>query len=332
METVTELTSNSIKSILVEIFETDKIMKLQLLTKLAVNTLYSFEVEGKRYVMKILTRPVTVENEFYRLEKEAELMRQFSVVKKATGIPIKERSMVPVPEIFHIESDTNKLGCKFIIMSKVQGENLENIWIDLDSTKKEIFIEEFSKIVKNIHAVKFDMFGEIEEYRCPRRFYTYASFLKANLRRTTRLLGTRTIIPTNLIMKAQKFVEDNLDRVSYSSKPSLIHADLNPSNVVIKDKKSMKISAILDFEWSYAGDTLLELFDIQEMWLLDEQLEQIFFDNYGIEIPNKNDVRKRIYKIMAYLNTITYGWVYFHPTEENIERVIKCLKMNLGEE
>lgn len=100
-----------------KIFSTEKILELHKLPEKTVNELYSFKVEDKKYIIKILTRPPVSEMDNYRLEKEANLMKRIISINKTTSSSSKEIYNVPVPEIIHIENNAKDIGYKFIIMT-----------------------------------------------------------------------------------------------------------------------------------------------------------------------------------------------------------------------
>ncbi|NPE08812.1 MAG: aminoglycoside phosphotransferase family protein [Asgard group archaeon] len=306
------------------IFSTEKILELQKIPEKTVNELYSFKVENKKYIIKILTRPPISEMDNYRLEKEANLMKRFTSINKTTSGSSKGSQNVPVPEIIHIENNTKDIGYRFIVMNFVEGEALEEIWKKITIKEKTQIITEFAKTVRNLHNLKFDMFGDIEEYSCPRRFYSLTSMLKANSRRYAKMLGTSRLLPIKLVTQAQNFVEKNLDKTKFVTEPFLVHSDLHPKNVLVKKQDSWKIKAILDFEWSYAADPIFDLFDIEKDWMLDSDLIRVFLENYSLDKKLDLDnyrLEEKIFKTISLLATITVGWVFFHPTEENITRV-----------
>ena len=318
-----------------KIFSTEKILELHKLPEKTVNELYSFKVEDKKYIIKILTRPPVSEMDDYRLEKEANLMKRFASLSKTTSSSSKEIYNVPVPEIIHIENDAKDIGYKFIIITFIEGVPIEEIWEKITKEEKSHIIADFAKIVKNLHELKFNMFGDIEEYNCPRRFYSMVSLLKANTKRYTRMLGTSKLLPVKLVTKAQNFIENNLDKAKFVAEPHLVHSDLYQQNVLVIKQDTWKINAILDFEWSYAADPLIDLFDIEKDWMLESDLVKVFFDNYSLDKKiNLDDYRleEKILKMISFLATITVGWVFFHPTEANINRVENGIKKILENE
>ena len=306
------------------IFSTEKIFDLLKLPDKTVNELYSFKVKNKKFIIKILTRPPISEMDNFRLEKEANLMKRFTSRNKTISSSSKDSCFVPVPEIRYIENETKNIGYKFNIMSFVEGQSLNVAWEKMTTEVKSQIIAEFAKIVSNIHGLKFDMFGDIEEYSCPRRFYSLTNMLKTNSRRYTGMLGTSKLLPVKLVSQAQNFIESNLDKAKFVANPYLVHSDLHPKNVIVIKQDTWKINAILDFEWSYAADPLFDLFDIEKDWMLDSDLLKIFLNNYSLDKKLDLDdyrLEEKIFKMISLLATITVGWVFFHPTEENITRV-----------
>ena len=262
--------------------------------------------------------------DLHRLEKEANLMKRFTSINFTTKGSSEESLEVHVPEIIHIENNTTDIGYKFIIMTFIEGEPVEVIWEGITTSEKTQIITEFARITRNLHNLKFDMFGDIEEYSCPRRFYSLTSMLKANSRRYAGMLGTSKLLPIKLVTQAQNFVEGNLDKTKFVADPFLVHSDLHPKNVIVTKQDTWKINAILDFEWSYAADPIFDLFDIEKDWMLDSDLLKIFLNNYSLDKKLDLDdyrLEEKIFKMISLLATITVGWVFYHPTEENITRV-----------
>lgn len=262
--------------------------------------------------------------DLHRLEKEANLMKRFTSINFTTKGSSEESLEVHVPEIIHIENNTTDIGYKFIIMTFIEGEPVEVIWEGITTSEKTQIITEFARITRNLHNLKFDMFGDIEEYSCPRRFYSLTSMLKANSRRYAGMLGTSKLLPIKLVTQAQNFVESNLDKTKFVADPFLVHSDLHPKNVIVTKQDTWKINAILDFEWSYAADPIFDLFDIEKDWMLDSDLLKIFLNNYSLDKKLDLDdyrLEEKIFKMISLLATITVGWVFYHPTEENITRV-----------
>ncbi|MFW9922355.1 MAG: phosphotransferase family protein [Candidatus Thorarchaeota archaeon] len=323
-----------VNEVLLDIFPGKKITDIQLIPEISVNQLITFKIAGKKYLMKLLVRPPTAENEYYRLEKEAKLMKQFKHLHQTIGVAPKDAIAVPVPEIFFIESNEERLGYKFLIMEFIEGEILENIWSKISIEEKKALAIQFAHIIKGVHSIKYNMFGQIEDYDCPRQFFSFESLIKANVRRYARILGPKNILPISLITNAVKFVEDNLDKLTYKSEATLVHRDFSQSNFIVNkiDENKWSVKALLDFEWSYSGSPIIDLLDIPEL-LPEKEIQEIFYQTYFENKRSNLDeyiIEKKILTIHEALETIAIGWVNFHPSKENIQWIEKVLRETLN--
>jgi aminoglycoside phosphotransferase (APT) family kinase protein len=317
-------------------FAPEKIINLLELENHTVNTLFSFTKNNEGFFVKVLTRPPASEHEVHRLKKEVDLYKQFQELKKVQGIDPNQLINVPVPEVIYYEADESKIGYRYYIMNKIPGNSLEEIKNKITLKQKKNFFKKFASIVRGIHSISFEMFGEIEEYDCPRQFYSMKSMLKADARRCARLLGKNKLLPIKLVTKTQTFIEKRLDEVQFCEIPKLVHTDLFPPNVIAEvSNDKIQINGIIDFEWSYAGDPIFDLIAIEYNWRFEEKLSKLFFQKYSQgEISNLDQysIEKQIFHAIETLKTVALGWVYFHPTVENLTYMENRLKEIMEEE
>ncbi|MBN1328275.1 MAG: aminoglycoside phosphotransferase family protein [Candidatus Heimdallarchaeota archaeon] len=324
-----ESSLGKLKEILPSIFQVEKITNFTCLANTSVNDLFSFKVKEKEFVVRILTRQPIIENEYYRFEKEARLMQLFTQLNKNISVKKENQVLVPVPKLIHMESNDEIIGYKFLIMEKVNGKSLEEIWIKLSNEDKERLVSKIALITRDIHSIDYEMFGEIEDYDCPRRYFSINSMLKANVRRSVLKLGKEKILPIKLITEVQKFIEKNLMKANFSSIPKLVHNDLNLSNILVATDDDLSIKAILDFEWSYAGDPIVDIWELEKHLIQDEALRELFYEKYSGKKEHdfqKYSLEKSIHKAISALDTIAFGWVHFHPSEENVNYIKKVLE------
>lgn len=325
-----QLNLNKIKVFLSEKFQNDKIKNVKVMLNSTVNHHVTFEVEKNKYIIKILTRKPAAENEYYRLEKEADLLIHFKQLEESQKFSAKEYRNVPVPEVIHIEKDEKKIGYKFIITEFVDGELLENIWLDLEKEEKKTIIIQLAAIIQSIHLIKYEMFGDIEEFDCPRKFYSYKGMIKSNIRRYARTIGPKKLLPIKLVTQTVKFIEDNIENMHLDFKPTLIHNDLHFGNIIIgKVAEKWIVKAILDFEWAAAGNPIVDLIRVKEEFPLDKELEKLFFNKYSkSEFDNIDEYKleERILTIINEMSSVASGWINFHPTEENLSYAKKRIE------
>jgi len=326
-----EIISQTLK----DIFQVEKIRNLGFFSKPTVNSLLSFQIADRHYIMKVLTREPTRDAEFYRFEKEAELLRFFAREATRKGAPVEQILSVPVPEVIHLESNVGFVGFKFEILAFVPGITLDEGWKRIPSSQKERLTKQIARIVRGIHSVTYDMFGDIEDFACPRRFYSFSSMLKANLRRDVRVLGIRGRLPLTLLAEAQQFVEDNLEKATnFLGEPTLVHSDLNLTNFLVAEDEfgDWQVRALFDFEWAYAGNSLADLFGVEKDLFSEPSFQKLFFEEYSdgkLVDLEAYPLERKLLKIVAALGSAAYGWVHFHPTKENLERIITTIRRAL---
>lgn len=330
---MTVISQELVNKALIGIFKTNKIKNIQISENITVNRIVTFEINEANFFMKILTRKPTSESEFYRLEKEAKLINFFA--QKNQNEKKNCEIYVPVPKIIHMECDLSKIGFKFIILEQVPGLTLDKEFKIMDIKEKNDILTQLARIVKNIHSVNYEMYGEIEEINCPRRFFSYENMLKANVRKSGRLISQRELLPVKLVTEAIKFVEDNLENLTFTSKPTLVHNDLNQTNIIVEKNTECKwkINAILDFEWAFAGNPIKDLFGLLDDFNLNKKLREMFLTTYFEGKRANLDefiVERKINTIASILDSTAYGWIHFHPTKENLSYAKKVLKETLN--
>jgi aminoglycoside phosphotransferase (APT) family kinase protein len=74
-------------------------------------------------------------------------MREFNILSRLHGVGF------PVPEVFHIETETSALGGPFIIMEMVKGCNLSDVLHDVSEEEAERLMTEFTKIWIDLHRL-----------------------------------------------------------------------------------------------------------------------------------------------------------------------------------
>jgi aminoglycoside phosphotransferase (APT) family kinase protein len=316
------VSKEAIEQELKRVFPDKKIEAISFLKNHSVNRLVRFIMNDDQFVMKILTREPQTAHELYRLEKEFSILEQFDKRNTAQGLPREVITKVPIPKPIFLQNDKQFIGKKYEILSFVDGDNLEAVWGMLSEKEKISFTKKIAELLKGIHSIEFNMFGEIEEYSHPRCFYSMNSYLKSTLSKNIGLLRRTNKMPIALLTKAQIFVEQHLEKIAYQGKPKLVHNDINKTNFIINKTKTdeIQIKAILDFEWSYAGDPVIDILETFTEILESESLFRCLTKEYYGEEKKLDDfsLYNRIYTILNTINSLAVGWIHFHPTKENL--------------
>ena len=318
-----ELDHNKVKGVIKKIFSCNKVSDFVPFAS-SVNTLLQFEIDNEKYMIKILTLPTLTEWENHRLDKEGKLLDFF----------FKHDTLkVPVPELVHIENNEELIGYKFIIYRFVEGVVLWQAWQDLPQEERIPILKELGGIVREIHSVEYDWFGEIEDIENVSRDSSYKESVLNWIQELKDTIAEQKSLPMELVEKAQKFVQNNIDKVTYKPKPTLVHNDIHQANIVVKkdEQGSYKIQAIVDWEWDCSGNLLDDLFWINDMVLGTEELKSAFFLEYfQSERDNIDDfvLDRKISNIGLGLDSAAYIWPNHPPTEEEAEEVKRSIEEN----
>jgi aminoglycoside phosphotransferase (APT) family kinase protein len=132
-------------------------LSVKFLTGGAFNKIYLITVSSntikdqKSYIFRA-TLPV---EPFYKTASEVATLRL-----------LRQRTSLPVPEVFAYDCTTeNELGFEWIIMEKVPGVCLREVWRDLSLERKTIVVERLGQLSKELRGkCRFDAIGSLYQH------------------------------------------------------------------------------------------------------------------------------------------------------------------------
>jgi RIO-like serine/threonine protein kinase len=193
---------------------------------------------------------------------------------------IRKNTQIPVPKILCYDNSYKEFDFGWILMEKIDGDNLETLWINMSNENKNYIILQIIEILNQLQSIKLDKIGSLYSYgvgpyfenkRGP--FNTSKEFLedKMNLAIETvntnlSFMGIKPFVPK--LQKIFKKLLQLIDNVPIV----LFHGDLSLRNILIKDNK---IVSLLDWEWGGSMPIFCEWFNCD-------------IENLENEINNKN--------------------------------------------
>jgi aminoglycoside phosphotransferase (APT) family kinase protein len=186
---------------------------------------------------------------------EAELMR---FVKKHTSIP--------VPEVFCVHVFGNRY---YIFMSYIEGNTLDNVWLDLLTEDKEKIANQLRAFIMEMRALKFphgESLGSLATRRCKdiRRSSFRASFPILSESQFNAFL-------VSLLRNQQsEYIAQLASSLRDDHKIVLTHSDLHPRNIIIRDGS---VVGLIDWEaggwypeyWEYVKG-LNNVEEVKDWW------------------------------------------------------------------
>jgi len=189
-------------------------------------------------VVRIGTRP----NSLARLSDEAERMRRAA-------------ELMPVPRI---RAMGQYGGRPYQIQTFVRGEKLHHVWRGLRPSERERIMAELAGYLRNLHGLRFADYGRAcgDEVG----YASWPAYYESAWQETLAAIEALDIpVPREILARAVDYVQEHR-HVLRGGKPTLVHRDLWPGNILVRDGA---ITAILDFELSVQAPADYEL------WLME---------------------------------------------------------------
>lgn len=169
---------------------------------------------------------------------------------------LKEKH-VPVPTIYFSEVDSTKFGFPVIIMQRLSGKDLGDVYQTLSIHQKKELAHQMSHIQHAISELPQGKgFGYAKDYDDPNLREKWVDVLYANLDRSSKRLQKVGIADEGLNNKVRNAVNGHSHYFS-TIKPECFLDDTTTKNVIID--KHGKLSGIVDFDSMAFGDPLYTL-------------------------------------------------------------------------
>ena len=214
---------------------------------------YAFEVFTEEFPESVIVRFANESKEKFGLGKEVRVMK------------ILESIGVPVPRVILYDNTKSKFPFEFVILSKLLGEDLSDVWSKLSKKEQSEICFEMGMILGKIHKIKFDQVGYILPNGIDGNIFDMKKvgkkvksnpYIEKELSESLHdvgLMSAKNIIHEEKIIKIIKEHIEEKERVYYDEEPSLIHGDFEYRNLKVKKVNGKwKICGVLDFELSAA--------------------------------------------------------------------------------
>lgn len=227
-----------------KLFETAGIIDITEITPLGAgeyNSVYLIIANGKEYVIKIAPN-----NNDCSLTYENELMRSeifwYQTMKKNTSIRI--------PEIYFVDFDKKIIPSDYFIMEKIEGYQLDKM--TLGKSEKENCAAEKAKMVSQIHNIKNDKFGYIQNGLYDNWYLALVAIVETLIKDAERKNKK-----SNRGIMLLKYIEKYKD-VLQNVECTMVNFDLWDPNIICKRDNNAIEYAWIDPERSFWGDRIAD--------------------------------------------------------------------------
>jgi hypothetical protein len=206
-----------------------------------------------------------------RFTREAEPLAKVES-ELATLEYVRKHTTIPAPEVYLTNhSDNNCVGAPFVLMERMHGVPLDDIWEDLSLDHKLDSLKQLAGIHGQLASQKFDTIGSLRpdgsvgplldqvQWWQPLGelpFGNTSDYINSYLKEDNpdRRASARALYPA-IKEKLSEHLEQNAGNPTLNAPYRLIHPDLNFRNLLVTQEVGMppKICGVIDWDWSYTG-------------------------------------------------------------------------------
>ena len=218
---------------------------------------------GRHFVYEITTE----DNSEYILKIYG---KEFRFCNEVIGLELLNEKII-CPNIINKSSTYTKT--EWLLMNKLDGVVLENIWNDITIGNKITIIEKIGELMGKMHSCyEYDYYGIWRT--CGTAILNhndYVEYRKDKDRAIINNIIKQQLPHMELMLEAYHELTKYYQAISTNGSPRLCHHDFSPRNIlVVKDDENWRVNGIIDFEHCYPDDPDIDFTDLYQTILLDE--------------------------------------------------------------
>jgi len=239
---------------------------------------------------------------------------------------ISEKIDIPLPRVFLIDTSKNIIGCSYLLLSKINGEELD---IAYKKSSNISLIETAGRYLAMIHSIKMPLFGWIMDNGISPSFERWTDFLEYDLNEKLSKLEMINQFPSEFVAQCRDFFRKKKNLLETDEKPCLLHKDYHYSHIIADEKG---INGIIDVEWAIAGHNEMDIVK-SVMWMFDimPELEEHFLRGYLSigRLSGSFNSRRQIYEFLILISSVSLSFEYgnTHWVRNYLKRLGNILRM-----
>lgn len=172
---------------------------------------------------------------------------------------IEGRVDVPVPRILLADESKTLLPLSFVLMRKIEGENLRGIEKDLAANALSRAYLLMGEALRKLHRISMEAFGYLGSQGISTAHATNYAYLTTQFDRATQDFVARGG-DTRLAQRIADFAMERAHLLNACEAAVLCHNDFHGSNILVSGRdSSLRLTGVLDFENALAADPLMDL-------------------------------------------------------------------------
>lgn len=220
---------------------------------------------------------------------------------------------LPVPQQVILDDSKSEIEYDILISSFLPGRNLGAEWDSLHEKSQQGLAFAAGELLNKIHEVQFDFFGEIAGRGPLSQEQTWSDYLIKKLKFHIQESMTLALLTRQQSEKILAIFEHYVPLLDEVKSPQLIHVDYHYGNLLFLENK---VSGVLDFEWSLAGDPLYDM----GAWSGKDEKSQMsqkhFLKGYDFsKLSESEDNRIELYQMIKNIELCPVAKLYFGESE-----------------
>src|SRR5262245_57069260 len=209
---------------------------------------------GAVYELKLAEAHHSLVLKVYPREFQWKMQKEVIVCGRLDG-----RLTVPIPRILLADDSKSLLDLNFVVMSKLDGENLADLEDGLATEEMLSAYTQMGGLLREFHQVRMEAFGYIGPHGLWSPQSTNHAYVTNRFESKLEEFGKRGGDP-GLARRVAAYVCAHEDLLHACPLPVLCHNDFHARNVLAsKGSGTLRLSGILDFEGAQAADPLMDL-------------------------------------------------------------------------
>ncbi len=213
------------------------------------------------------------------------------------------KSTISIPEVYFIGAVA---GYRFAITQFKFGITLRDLLMEGDLQNIENTMFEVGRVLAKIHAYKFPQAGFFDTNLNINDTTNQSSYLEFANKCLSHLTTIEKIGQEN-ISKIDTYFTKYKDLFPDTKDSNLVHGDFDPANILVDQyEREWKITAVLDWEFAFAGSTLQ---DIANMLRYAHKMPDIFTESFlkglkagGINLPPNWQISIHLLNLLSLLD------------------------------
>lgn len=266
-----------------------------------------WEAHGLGDIRKIVAASGGVRNECYIVNDE--LVARFNTRdpqfakfrNEQVAYELLHGSDLPVPDTVLLDESRSLVPYDAIVVTRLPGVNVAESCRELSPTQVEELAREAGTCLALLHGLTFPVFGKLSALD-DEPFHSWPDYFNDYARRYMAAARRQELVDSALPSRLEALLADTADLLAGVTSGVLVHSDFHYENIL---QIEGRLSGILDFEWSLAGDPAYDFMADDARNAMIPGVEPSFVEGYLSVRPfeDLHHRRAEIYRLFLQLET-----------------------------